>query len=95
LIFFWIILLVWIAPALLLFIHLAWKAQLLPRYVDSLKTRIADLNPTDPLEEISLQSRWISWGRPHGAQYYLKTCPIVLNPCRLLASGLPHANDRA
>jgi hypothetical protein len=42
LIFFWIILLVWIAPAALLFIYLAWKAQLIARHFSPLVSRLAE-----------------------------------------------------
>ena len=37
-----ILLVVWIAPSLLLFFYLAWKGQLLERYADSIKSRLAE-----------------------------------------------------
>jgi hypothetical protein len=45
----WIILLVvWIAPAVLLFSYLAWKGKLLSRYVASLQSRLAEPRPNVP-----------------------------------------------
>lgn len=43
-----ILLAVWIAPSLLLFVYLAWKGQLLARCVDFLKSRLAEPKPNLP-----------------------------------------------
>ena len=43
-----ILLFVWIAPSLLLFFYLAWKAQLLARCTDTLKSRPANPKPNLP-----------------------------------------------
>lgn len=40
-----ILLVVWIAPSLLLFFYLGWKGQLLARYGDWLRARLAEPKP--------------------------------------------------
>jgi hypothetical protein len=43
-----ILLFLWIAPSLLLFVYLAWKAQLPARFADSLRSRLTAPKPNLP-----------------------------------------------